>query len=230
MTHTVHPPDQPGTASFKAFIADETLEFRELEFDRQVVEVDEVLRKAGLLPTLDHRMSELTFPGTRSLDDDEAIDLGRGEPLHFVAGKLDGLKSIAIDELVYDLPFEGLSEPALRKVARIPDDKIIVLEKKNAPDEPLDENSVTSFLGRETERYYTQDATVTVCVDGDREQEIRRGSYLLAKLVALLGIPAGYALSYVNAVGKLVQVKPGDSIAVFDGIKVFATPACGGAS
>lgn len=230
MTHPTDPPDQAYTACAKAFIADESLEFRELIFDRQIVEADEVLRKAGLVPTLDHRLCELTFPGTRSRDDDETIDLGGNEPVYFVAGKLDGLKAIAIDEIVYELPFEKLSEPALRKVACVPDDKILVLEKANAPDEPLGSDFVASFLGRETERFYTQDATVTVCVDGEREQEVRPGSYLLAKLIALLGIPAGYALSYVNAVGKLVQVKPGDSIAVFDGIKIFATPACGGAS
>ncbi|MEM6480903.1 MAG: hypothetical protein AAF681_03580 [Pseudomonadota bacterium] len=230
MTHQADPPDQANATRFSAFIADEQFEFRELNFDRQVVESDEVLRKAGLLPTLDHRLVELTFPGTRSRDDDETIDVGRHDPVYLVAGKLDGLKDIAIDEVVYELPFEKLSEPALRKIARIPDDKILVLEKSHSPDQPLGSDSVVSFLGRETERFYTQDATVTVCVDGEREQEIQRGSYLLSKLIALLGIPAGYALSYVNALGKLVQVKPGETVEIFDGIKVFATPACGGAS
>lgn len=224
------PPDQQNRGPFSAFVADETLEFHEILFDRQFVEGDELLRKAGRLPTIDHRISQLTFPGTESRDDDDLIDLGADEPVYLVIGKLDGLKAIAIDEIVYELPFEKLSEPALRKIARVPEDKILVRQNSNAPDEPLNDSSTVSFLSRETERFYTQIATVTVCVDGEREQEIRRGSYLLAKLIALLGIPAGYALSYINAVGKLVQVKPDDSIAVFDGIKIFATPACGGAS
>jgi|GEM_PF-4278205 len=224
------PPDQQSKVQFSAFVADESLEFHEIGFDRQFIEGDQLLRKTGRLPTINHRISQLTFPGTKSHDDDDVIDLGGDKPVHLVIGKLDGLKAIAIDEIVYELPFEKLSEPALRKIAGVSEHKIIVRQNSNAPDEPLNDSLIVSFLGRETERFYTQDATVTVCVDGEREQEVRRGSYLLTKLIALLGIPAGYALSYVNAVGKLVQVKSGDSIAVFDGIKFFATPACGGAS
>ena len=230
MTHSADPPDQPNATRFSAFIADEQLEFRELAFDRQVVESDEVLREAGLLPTVDHRLVELTFPGTRSRDDDETIDVGGHDPVYLVAGRLDGLKAIAIDEIVYELPFEKLSEPALRKIACVPDDKILVLEKSDSPDQPLDNDSTASFLGRETERFYTRSATVTVCVDGEREQKIRCGSYILSDLIELLDIPAGYALSYVNTLGNLVQLKPGDTVELFDGIKVFATPECGGAS
>lgn len=230
MTNSTEPPDNDRKSRFVAHIRDSEFALTTVAFSDRIVEADQILRKGGLLPTLDHRLVELTFPGTRSRDDDESIDLKAGSPPEFLAGKLDGLKAIIIDDIVYELPFEKLPEATLRKMARIPDDKVIVQAMSNQPDIPLNDGAIVSFLNRETERFYTRDATIIVCVDGDREVEVRRGSYVLTKLIALLGIQAGYALSYINTLGNLVQVKPGDNIELFDGMKVFSNAACGGAS
>ena len=77
---------------------------------------------------------------------------------------------------------------------------------------------------------YRRNATVIVCLDNDDERELPRGKYVFKKIVALLGIPAGYVLSYVNAAGKLMPFKDGDKLELFDGIKFFSHAAGGGAS
>ncbi len=230
MTGHAKLPDQGKHGEFPVFIAGNDLEFRRLTLSDRRVETDQILREGGYNPTLDHRLVELTFPGTKSWDDDETIDLKTPGPRHFVVGKSDRLFAFAIDDLVYELPFEEMGEPQLRQMTRIGNDKVIVLAREGGPDHNLGSDDIVSFVGREVERLFSRDATVTVCLDDEGERELPRGSYMFKKLVALFGIPAGYVLSYVNAAGKLMSFKEGDSVELFDGIKFFSHAAGGGAS
>lgn len=230
MTEHAKPPDQGKHGGFPIFIAGDDLDFRQLVFSDRHVEADQILREGGYNPTLDHRLVELTFPGTKSWDDDESIDLDAPEPRHFLVGKSDRLFAFAIDDIVHELPFEKMGEPHLRRMAVIGDDKVLVLAREGQPDRDLGPGNVVSFVGREVERLFSRDATVTVCLDDEGERELPRGIYMFKKIVALLGIPAGFVLSYVNAAGKLISFKEGDKVELFDGIKFFSHAAGGGAS
>lgn len=224
------PPDQGKRQKFTIFVAGNDLDFRQIVFSDRRVEADQVLREGGYNPTLDHRLVELTFPGTKSWDDDESIDLDTPETRYFVVGKLDRLLAFAIDDVVYELPFETMGEPQLRRIAVVSDDKILVLTREGQPDLDLGADDIVSFAGQEVERLFSRDGTVTVCLDEEGERELPRGTYMFKKIVALLGIPAGYVLTYVNAAGKLISFKEGDKVELFDGIKFFSHAAGGGAS
>ena len=230
MTGHNEPPDQGNHETFSIFIAGDDLAFRQLTFDDQRVEADQILRIGGYNPTLDHRLIELTFPGTKSWDDDETICLDADQPRYFLAGKSDRLFTFAIDDIAYETPFARMAEPQLRLLADLGDDKLLVLTQENNPDQELAADDIVSFEGQRVERLYQRDATVTVCLDNEGERELPRGSYMFKRIVALLGIPAGYVLSYVNAAGKLMPFKEGDKLELFDGIKFFSHAAGGGAS
>jgi hypothetical protein len=230
MSEHAIPPDQGKHREFPIFVAGDDLDFRQIIFFDRRVEADQVLREGGYSPTLDHRLVELTFPGTKSWDDDEGIDLDTSEPRHFLIGKSDRLFALAIDDIVYELPFEEMGEPKLRSMAVIRDDKVLVLAREGQPDRDLGPGDVVTFAGREVERLFSRDATVTVCLDNEGERELPRGTYMFDKIVALLGIPAGFVLSYVNAAGKLISFKEDDKVELFDGIKFFSHAAGGGAS
>ena len=230
MTEKAKSPDQGNKSGFSVFIAGADLDFRQLTLPERHVETDQVLRKGGYNPTPDHRLVELTFPGTKSWDDDETIDLKSSVPRRFVVGKSDRLYAFVIDDLVHELPFAEMGEPQLRKMACIGDDKILVLAQKDQPDRELGPEDMVSFVGSEVERLFSSDAMVTVCLDNKGERKLPRGSYMFKDLVVLLDIPAGYHISYVNVNGKLVSFKEGEPVELFDGIKFFAYPASGGAA
>ncbi len=222
--------DLDNKAGFPILVAGAELEFTELMLPDRRVEVQQILRTAGFNPTLDHRLVEPTFPGTNTWDEDETLDLKSEQPRNFLIGKSDRLYSFAIDDVVYELPFEEIGEPQLRRLACIEDDKVLVLALEGEPDLELGTEGKVSLSGAEVERIYSRPKTVTVCLDDEGNRELPRGSYLFKKLVALLGIPAGYVLSYVSATGKLMSLKEGDSVELYDGIKFFSHSAGGGAS
>ena len=230
MTEHTNSPDQGKQGEFPVFIAGDDLDFRQLTLSGHRVEADQILREGGYNPTLDHRLVELTFPGTKSWDDDETIDLDTPEPRHFLVGKSDRLFAFAIDDIVHELPFEQMGEPQLRRMAVIGDGKVLVLTREGQSDRDLGADDVVSFAGHEVERLFSRDATVTVCLDDEGERELPRGTYMFEKIVALLGIPVGFVLSYVSAAGKLISFKEGDKVELFDGIKFFSHAAGGGAS
>lgn len=230
MPDLTSPPEQGKPTTFPLFVAGNDLNFRQLNLTNHHVEADQILREGGYNPTLDHRLVELTFPGTKSWDDDETINLNTPDPLHFIVGKSDRLFAFAIDDIVYEVPFEEMSEPQLRQMGVIRDDKILVLARDGQPDRDLGADDRVSFAGREVERLFSRDASVTVCFDDEGERELPQGTYRFKKIFALLGVPAGFVLSYVNAAGKLISFKEGDEVELFDGIKFFSHAAGGAAS
>lgn len=230
VTKHENPPDKDKHGEFSIFVAGDDLDFRPVTLSDRHVEVDQILRKGGYNPTLDHRLVELTFPGTKSWDDDETIDLKTSEPRHFLIGKSDRLFAFAIDDIIYETPFEEMGERQLRRMAIIGDDKILVLSSEDKPEQDLGPDDVASFAGHKVERLFSRDATVTVYLDEEGARELPRGTYMFKKIFALLGITAGFALTYVNAAGKLISFKDADSVDLFDGIKFFSHAAGGGAS
>lgn len=230
MIQQTNPIAKPSSGGLSIQIGDGEFNFQSYILADSKVEADQILRQAGFNPTVDHRLVELTFPGTKSWDDDEVLKFKRGEDRHFLVGKLDRLMALTIDDIVHELPFAEMSEPALRRIACVPDKNVLVLSRENQPDLPLGPDAVVSFDGQGVERLLTKEATVTICLDGKGEREIPRGSYALSKLMALLAIPASYVLSYVDEAGKLMPLDAGGSVNVFDGIKFFSHAAGGGAS
>ena len=230
MTNHDRHPGEGKHREFTVFVAGDDLEFRPLDLDDQRVEVDQILRSAGYNPTLDYRLVELTFPGTKSWDDDETICLDAGINRYFIAGKSDRLFAFSIDDIPYESPFQALGELQLRILAGVKEGTILVLMREGESSKDLNPGDVVSFEGRAVERLYSREAMVTVCLNNQGERKLRRGSYTFDKIVALLGIPAGYALSYVNGSGKLIPLKEGDSLEIFDGTKFFSHAAGGAAS
>lgn len=223
-------PNQGNHGGSPIFIAGDDFEFRQLRFEDRRVGADQILRSGGYNPTLDHRLVELTFPGTKSWDDDETICLGTDNDRHFIVGKSDRLFAFAIDDITYETPFPVLGEPQLRILARVEEGMTLVLAQEGEADKDLGPNDVVSFEGRSVERLYCRNATVTVYLDDQVPRKLPRGSYTFKEIVALLGIPAGYVLSYVNVADKLMPFKEGNDLELFDGIKFFSHAAGGGAS
>lgn len=225
-----NPPQHNIPEAHSILIAGYDLEFHEFTFDDHQVSVDQILRSGGYNPTLDHRLVELTFPGTKSWDGDETIYLEPDQIRHFIVGRSDRLFAFAIDDIPYEAPFSELGEPQLRALSGVGEDKVLVLTQEGEADKDLSSGDMVSFEGKRVERLYSREATVTVCLNNEEKFELPRASYLFSKLIALLGVPVGYILSYVSADGKLMPFKDGDTLDLFDGMQIFSHANCGGAS
>jgi hypothetical protein len=241
MTTTTKPPSKGNSGNYPIKIAGDNLKFSQLAFDDQHVVAEEILRKGGFNPTIEHRLVELTYPGTKSWDDDEKISLDTDKPRCFIVGKSDRLFTFSIDDIAYEVPFEKLDESQLREIAKVKDDMTLVLSQDKTSDKELGKGESVSFEGKEVERLYcrerkavedkkaVKDQTVKIHLDDKDEHKVSRGTYVFEKLVALFGIPTGYVLSYVNVEGVLTPFKGGE-IEIFAGMKFFSHAPGGGAS
>lgn len=166
-------------------IGDVGLNFQPFIADRRKIEVDQILRQAGYNPTLEHRLVELTYPGTKSWDNDETIILKPGKERHFIVGKLDRLMAMAIDDIVYELPFTKIGEPELRKIACVPDEKILVLSRKDKPDLPLETDTKVNLNKNGVERIHTSEPRAVNFWLNGTQKSLKKGRYSFIDIVKL---------------------------------------------
>ena len=225
--------DRPDSAEgeYAARYAGSDFQFSKTAFSERKPEAGAILRQLGKTPTLDHRLVQLTYPGTTSYDDDERVDLKAPTPPDFLICEADRLMACAIDEVAYDLPVTRIQGKHLRLIARIPDQQALFLERKDEPDLEIGPDDWVDLGGKGVERLYSRDSKVTVCLDEPgNEFEMPRGRYTMAQLIAAFGLSAGQVLNYVDPEGKLTPFKDDEAVQVFAGMKFFAHAASGGSS
>jgi hypothetical protein len=166
---------------------------------------------------------------SRSVGLDESVDLRGQGPFVFRVFESDRVFNFTLEERGYEWGVSSISEAELRDIGSVPDDKVIVLERKNNPDLELGDGDVVQLGGSGTEHLRTRKGLITVFIDG-AEKEIACGTYTTEELLQLLGVEQGYVLDVVNAQGQLESLKPGQKIKVRKGMKFISHAPCGGSS
>lgn len=225
--------DRPDSAKdeYTARFAGSDFQFSKAAFSERRPEAGTILRQLGKTPTLDHRLVQLTYPGTTSFDDDARVDLKAPTPPDFLIYEADRLMVCAIDEVSYDLPVTCIQGKHLRLIARIPDQQALFLERMDEPDLEIGPDDWVDLGGRGVERLYSRDSMVTICLDeAGNEFEMPRGRYTMAQLIAAFGLSAGQVLNYVDHDGTLTPFKNDEAVQIFVGMKFFSHAASGGSS
>ena len=224
-------PSDSTEGQFKARYAGSDFQFSEMVLSERKSEAGTILRQLGKTPTLDHRLIQLTYPGTTSYDDDERVDLKATPPPDFLICEADRLMACAINEVAYDLPVERIQGKHLRLIACVPDDQTLFLERMDEQDIEIGPEDWVDFGGKGVERLYAREASVTVCLDkADNKFRLPRGRYTMAQLIAKFSLAAGYVLNYVDKTNKLISFKDSELLEIFDGMKFFSHAAAGGSS
>jgi hypothetical protein len=188
-----------------------------------------VLAAGGFNPASDHVLIKILHRGAQSIGLDEELDLRHGGPHVFRAYKSDRVFNFTIDERGYEWGAAQIEESDLREVGDVPDNKVLVLERKNEPDRELETGDKVHLDKSGTEHLKTKKEFVTVCIDGV-DKEIPRGVYTTEELIAALGVDQGYVLDFINEHGQLVTLTPGQKIRVKKGMKFVSQAPCGGSS
>jgi len=189
----------------------------------------QILTEAGFDPASDHVLIRLMPRGSQSIGLDERVDLRRGSPFVFRAFASDRIFSFTLDERGYEWGASDISEAELREIGGVPDDKVIVLERKNEPDLELGDGDDVKLGRQGTEHLRTRRGLIPVRIDGV-EKEIPRGVYTTEQLLVVLGVEPGYVLDVVNEDGQLESLKPGQKTRVRKGMKFISQAPCGGSS
>ena len=206
-----------------------TINDRSFEVYDPVANGRQLLTEGGFDPASDHVLIQLLKRGSRSVGLDESVDLRGQGPYVFRAFESDRVFNFTLDERGYEWGASSIPETELRDIGSVPEDRVIVLERKNKPDLELGDGDVVQLGDSGTEHLRTRKGLITVLLDGD-EKAIARGTYTTEELIQLLGVEQGYVLDVVNDQDQLESLKPGQKIKVRKGMKFISHAPCGGSS
>lgn len=206
-----------------------TINNREVALEDATINGRQILSAGGFDPASDHILIKIMHRATQSVGLDEKLDLRRGGPHVFRAFRSDRVFNFTIDDRGYEWGAPSIAESELRELGEVPDAKVLVLERKNAPDLELEPGDEVRLDKSGTEHLKTRKGLVTVCIDGV-DKEIPRGVYTTEELIVVLGVDPGYVLDFINEEGQLETLKRGRKIRVKKGMKFISQAPCGGSS
>lgn len=213
-----------GSAAYKATVNGQGIRLRD-----PMPDAGQILAAAGFNPADQHVLIQLLKHGSQSIGLDETVDLREPGKEVFRAFRSDRVFRLTVDGRGYEWGAPSIPEPELRDIADVPDNKLLVLERKNEPDLELGPDDHVQLSDAGTERLSTKKGLITVWLDGD-EKQIPAGTYTTEELIKVLGVEAGYVLNIVNAQGQLEPLKPGQKTRVKKGMKFVSQVPCGGSS
>ena len=200
----------------------------QLQLDEPVLDGGRILDAAGLRPAEDHVLIQLLFPGTRSVGLDESLDLrGEGDEV-FRAFKSDRIFRFTIDDRGYEWGVAKITEPELRHIAVVADDRTLVLERVGTTIELVADATVE--LAETGTEHLRVVEFVTVTLNNEVEKKIPSGAYKTEELIRVLGVEAGYVLDVLDDQGQLDPLRPGQTTEVKAGMKFFSHVPEGGSS
>lgn len=212
-----------GKSTYRFVVNGQSFETRD-----QIEEGRDILQLAGFTPASDHILIELTRPGARSVGLDEEVDLGDPGREEFRAFNGDRTFSFTVDERGYEWGAPTITEPGLRDVTGTHENKVLIVEHEDEPDEVLEPDAVINLAKRGTERLRTGKRTVTVYY-GDDPFELESRVYTGTELVGIFGVPSGYQLDLVTP-DDFEEIGPDRRVKVREGMRFVSHPPCGQSS
>jgi hypothetical protein len=167
--------------------------------------------------------------GTRAIGLDETVDLRLTGKETFWGFKSDRIFRFTMEEHGFDWGAAKIKEPQLREIARVKEDEILVLERKDEPDRELLPGDEIDFSNPGTEHLRIEKRLVEVFFK-DIPYKIPRGVYTTEELMAKFPIESGYYLNLLKPDGELVILKPGEKIRIKCGMKFYSQVPGGGSS
>jgi hypothetical protein len=216
--------DVPDRSRFSASINGQTVFFGD-----PVPDARQLLNAANYIPADECILIEVFAHGARAIGLDESVDLRERGINTFWAFRADRIYRFTVDERGFDWGEVKIKETMLRVITHVNDDELIILERREQPDQELGPEDEVHLADAGTEHLRVEKRFVTVYFK-DKPFEIRRGVYTTEQLIALFPIEAGYLLNLKTEEGELVTLKPGQEIRVKNGMHFYSQVPGGGAS
>ena len=200
-----------------------------INFKDPVPTASQILREGGFTPTDEHILIRLQNGSSNALGLDESVDLRNGKSAKFLAFKSDRIFRLTVDGGDFEWGEGTISEPDLRKLAAVGDDKVLVLERRDDPDRELGPDDQVPLTNAGTEHIRTTKKLIAVEIDGI-EKQIASGSYKTEQLIEILGVEPGYLLNVLSDDGQLKTLNSSDRVSVREGMKFVSQVPCGGSA
>lgn len=189
-----------------------------------------LLRTSSFTPPSEHVLIQLLRPGTRSIGLDEVVDLTAPGREEFRAFKADRVFNFTLDETGYEWGAGEITEAELRDIAGVPDNKVIIIERKNEPDEVLAEGAMLDLKSRGVEHLKTKKRFVTVTYgDDNTPYKLEPREYTGAELATIFTIPAGYVVDLIVN-GSFQVICADQKLRVKNGMHFISQPGKGSSS
>jgi hypothetical protein len=200
-----------------------------IEFDDPVPDARRILNAANYTPADECILVQDFAHGARAIGLDETVDLRKPGIETFWAFRADRIYRFTVDERGFDWGDARIKETMLRAIAHVNDDEVIILERRDQPDQELGPEDEVHLADAGTEHLRVEKRLVTVFFKKEKFQ-IARGVYTTEQLIALFPIEAGYLLNLKSEDGELVTLKPGQKIRVKNGMHFYSQVPGGGSS
>jgi len=200
-----------------------------IEFDDPVPDARRILNAANYTPADECILVQDFAHGARAIGLDETVDLRKPGIETFWAFRADRIYRFTVDERGFDWGDARIKETMLRAIAHVNDDEVIILERRDQPDQELGPEDEVHLADAGTEHLRVEKRLVTVFFKKEKFQ-IARGVYTTEQLIALFPIEAGYLLNLKSEDGELVTLRPGQKIRVKNGMHFYSQVPGGGSS
>jgi len=200
-----------------------------VRFSDPVPSARQILSEANFVPADECILIQILPHGTRSVGLDETVDLRRQGVEVFWAFKADRIFRFTVDERGFEWGAPTIKESMLRVIARLKDDEVLVLDRRDLPDHPLDSDDEVRLAEAGTEHLRVEKREVEVFFR-DVPYLIPRGIYTTEQLMAKFPIEPGYLLNLKTPEGELVTLKPGEKTKVKAGMHFYSQVPGGGSS
>lgn len=188
---------------------------------------------APIRPAAEARVLHLQRPGSvEDIGPEETVRLSRAKNT-FIIDRSDRLYSAIVDDNRIDWLRSKIGARIILLIMDLDPEKYrVVRVRTDAADEPLPLDAMISLDGAGVEVFRTERIPqfVTTCINGEREVRLKVGTYLVSKLLELLGIDPGHVLNIVGPDGSFEELEPGDKFTVDRDLKFISQPPCGGAA
>ncbi len=159
---------------------------------------------------------------TEDLRLEEEVKLRDGHHNVFLVAEAGGTSNLFADDLRvawFDLP---ITAAAVRFLTGKSEEFAVFQDFPGQASKLIDGHEKVSLEGKGVERFHTEliDQKVTVYL-AEVPHKIKAGVYTTEQLKKVLGVPENYLLDLVSDTG-FIELKPGDSIAIKEGMKFVA--------
>lgn len=159
---------------------------------------------------------------------EEVADIGR-KGRRFIVQESDASFRLTIDGRRIDWPAARISASVVRQLARKTDVDVI-LQREDLPDAVLDDATIVDLRSDGTEHFATKKHPTLVRVFyADVLFELPRRPHTTEELQTIFKMESGYLLDLIDK-GRLVELKPGQTIELKDGMHFASHPPRGQSS
>lgn len=137
-----------------------------------------------------------------------------------------------VDGLSLEWPLKSLAGKHVKVLVHAGDGVQLILDREDTADQVIGDDDLVHLDAAGVERLKTRPAPhkVHVLYNNTQTFELERRGYKTEELLAVFSVPAGYKLDLVRPDGEFIELKPGETTPIREGLEFVSHPPDGKSS